>query len=253
MSDPDGPLPPLFPGRDGTGVRVAVIDSGVHPEHDHINAARIVPGVRIDREGLCHAGPAETLDRLGHGTAVTAAILEKAPGATCIPVRVFADSLATNARALLAAIRWATAQDVDVINLSLGTTNTAHTMVFAEAVAEAAARGIAVIAAHDVDGTACLPGSLPCVLGVTLDWDCQRERYYAPDAIPAALCASGFPRAIPGVAPRRNLYGISFAVAQITGFAACALEGRERHEQSAPAQALHAALVAALKTVPALS
>lgn len=250
---PDRPLPPLFPGRDGTGVRIAVIDSGVHPEHDHIEAVRIAPGVRIDREGQCHEGPDETLDRLGHGTAVTAAILEKAPGATCIPVRVFVESLATNARALLAAIRWATAQDVDVINLSLGTTNTAHTPVFAEAIAEAAAKGIAVIAAHDVDGTACLPGSLPCVLGVTLDWDCPRERYYVPASIPGALCASGFPRAIPGVAPRRNLYGISFAVAQVTGFAACALEGRERHDEGAPAEALHTALVAALETVPALS
>ena len=36
--------------------------------------------------------------------------------------------------------------------------------------------------------------------------------------------ASGYPRSIPGVAPERNLNGISFAVANMTGFVARAAE-----------------------------
>jgi hypothetical protein len=39
--------------------------------------------------------------------------------------------------------------------------------------------------------------------------------------------ASGFPRPLPGVPPSRNLNGISFAVATMTGFVARAMEALE--------------------------
>ena len=38
------------------------------------------------------------------------------------------------------------------------------------------------------------------------------------------FAASGFPRSLPGVPPKRNLHGISFAVANMTGFVARACE-----------------------------
>ena len=38
--------------------------------------------------------------------------------------------------------------------------------------------------------------------------------------------AAGLPRPIPGVPPARNLHGASFAVANLTGFLARALESR---------------------------
>ncbi len=244
LPDPDRALPPLFAGRTGAGVRIAVIDSGVHPAHPHIDAARLAPGALIARDGSVTSEAEATLDRLGHGTAVTAAILEKAPGATCLPVRVFAEKLSTSAPVLARAMRWALEQEVDLINLSLGTPNLAHTELFREVVAAASARGVAVIAAHAAEGVPCLPGHLPGVLGVTLDWDCPRARYYVPEDAPDALCASGYPRAIPGVAPTRNLYGISFAVAQVCGFAALACEGLKATDGlgTSPAQRLHAAL-----------
>jgi hypothetical protein len=37
--------------------------------------------------------------------------------------------------------------------------------------------------------------------------------------------ASGFPRPIPGVTPEKNLKGLSFAVANVTGLVAAALSG----------------------------
>ena len=40
----------------------------------------------------------------------------------------------------------------------------------------------------------------------------------------SAFLASGFPRPIPGVSPARNLGGISFAVANVTGVLARLLE-----------------------------
>jgi len=46
-----------------------------------------------------------------------------------------------------------------------------------------------------------------------------------PDRV--EFSASGYARPIPGVPPERNLNGISFAVANMTGFVARACEGLE--------------------------
>jgi subtilisin family serine protease len=198
-------------------ILVAVIDSGVHPDHPHIDATRLRPGIALASDGTLLEQGAIPLDRLGHGTAVCAALQEKAPEALLLPIRVFHDALRTSPLALVAAIDFATAQGARLINLSLGTTNLAHAPLFAAAIARAAAQGTCLIAASDNDGTPCLPGALPGVIGVSLDWDIPRETYRWSDG---RLIASGYPRPIPGVQPRRNLYGISFAVAQASGFAA---------------------------------
>jgi len=63
--------------------------------------------------------------------------------------------------------------------------------------------------------------ALPGVIPVQLDWDCPRERYRTSriDGV-EVYRASGFPREIPGVPRERNLSGISFAVANVTGLLA---------------------------------
>lgn len=206
-------------------VRIAIIDSGVHPDHPHIDAARLLPGFAVARDGA--EREADTVDSLGHGTAVTAAIMEQAQDALCLPIRVFHDGLRTSARALVSAIDRAVEARVDMINLSLGTLNPAHGTAFAAALERAEEAGVLIIAARDVDGQPCYPGSLDGVLGVSLDWDCPRETYVVRDGI---IHASGHPRPIPGVAQRRNLYGVSFAVANVSGIIA-----RERQANPNPA------------------
>lgn len=199
-------------------LRIAVIDSGVHPTHPHIAADRLLPGLSLLADGTVLTGEDEALDRLGHGTAVTAAIQEQAPDAFILPIRVFREGLRASARALAGAIRCAIEARVDLINLSLGTPNAAHADVFAALADEAVAAGALIVAAREAEGTPCWPGCLPQVLGVGLDWD-------VPRGVPGlgtdgVVYASGYPRPIPGVPQQRNLYGISFAVAQMTGWAA---------------------------------
>ena len=89
-------------GCGGEGVRIAVVDSGVHALHPHVGG--VAGGVAIGSDGTEAAG---YLDRLGHGTAVTAAIKEKAPEAELLAVKVFGDRLATSCGALVRAIEWA--------------------------------------------------------------------------------------------------------------------------------------------------
>ncbi len=200
-----------------TPVRIAVVDSGVHAQHPHVNG--VAGGVSItpdDRE------ESDYVDRLGHGTAVTAAIREKASDAEIFAVKVFHESLATRIQSLLHALDWSARNGMHLINLSLGTDNPHHEAVLRATVDRLVGQGIKLIAAHEDSGVRWLPGSLPGVVPVALDWDCPRDEYRTstlPDGR-TLYHASGYPRSIPGVAPERNLKGISFAVANVTGLIA---------------------------------
>jgi subtilisin family serine protease len=197
-------------------VRVAVIDSGVHASHPHVGG--VAGGVAIDADGR---ESNDYVDRLGHGTAVTAAIREKAPDAALYAVRVFDRALVTRVGTLVHAIEWAARHDVQIVNLSLGTSNGDHEPLLREAVALASDAGVIIVAARDDEGVRWLPGSLPGVIPVQLDWTCPRETLRAVDIDGVTVFrASGYPRPIPGVPPERNLNGISFAVANVTGLAA---------------------------------
>jgi subtilisin family serine protease len=208
-------------GRTGRGVRVAVIDSGIHASHPHVGG--IAAGASFDRLGRIGGDGA---DRLGHGTAVAAAIREKAPEAELLSARVFDTSLETTALALVAAMRWAMGQGAAILNLSLGTTNADHEPALAAAVADATARGAMVVAAAPTAEARWLPGALPGVVAVELDWGAARDACrVSVDARGAMrVRASGYPRPIPGVPPERNFKGQSFAVANATGLLALSKE-----------------------------
>lgn len=180
-------------------------------------------GVGFDSAGV---GQSDFIDRLGHGTAVAAAIHEKAPDAVLLAVKVFDRSLSTSVTALVAAIDWAMGRHARLVNLSLGTSEAEHESPLRGAVERAVAGGVLIVAAVDPGGPRWLPGSLPGVVPVGLDWDCPRHelRTGSDESGAWSVRASGFPRAIPGVPPERNLKGISFAVANATGFLARLLE-----------------------------
>lgn len=234
FSNPEAEPPLPFPRATGAGLRVAVIDSGVNPAHSHIGG--VAGGVSI--LGPEHIQKDSFLDVLGHGTAVMAAIQEKAPGAEYFAVKLFQNALRTSTPALLAAIEWSVAKGVDVINLSLGTVNWAYESRFRAAIDAANARGITVVSAREAGEQACLPGSLEGVIGVSLDWDCPRTRYRCGILGGARrYYASGYPRSLPGMPRERNLQGISFAVANMTGFV---LRARELHSAADIGEALFA-------------
>ena len=207
-------------GRTGRGVRIAIVDSGVHAGHPHIGGIR--GGVAFDDTGGTHD---DIVDRLGHGTAVAAVIHEKAPDAELWIAKVFDRTHETTGRALVEAIRWAVGQRVAFINLSLGTTNLGHSEALAVAVREAAAAGAEVVAAAPTETDAWLPGGLPDVIAVELDWTCPRDECHMRTLPNGArrVHASGYPRPIPGVPPERNVKGQSFAVANATALLALAM------------------------------
>jgi subtilisin family serine protease len=206
--------------RTGKGVVVAAIDSGVHAAHPHVGG--VWRGLAIREDGTIDD---EYVDRLGHGTAVIAAIREKAPDADILAIKVFWTSLATNTATLVRAIDAAVAQGAAVINLSLGTADMRHRADLQAAVARARDRGAVVVAAHDDNGVRWLPGCLDDVIAVRADWSCARDTYSIVSVEDrTAIATSAYPRDIPGIPRERNVNGVSFAVANASGFVARALE-----------------------------
>jgi hypothetical protein len=203
-------------------VKIAVIDSGVNQDHPHITTPMtggVSVGARDQFDGLDYT------DHLGHGTAVMAAIQQKAPDAQYWAIKLFDASLSTRTEYLLNAIEWALARGVDVINLSLGTRRMEFTTAFEAVANKAHELGTILVAPREAHGAACLPGCLPNVLSIGLDWDCPRETFRVENASAAPIFhASGYPRSLPGRPKERNLNGISFAVANMTGFVARARE-----------------------------
>ena len=201
-------------------VRVAVIDSGVHATHPHVGG--VAGGIGIDDTGRVHD---DYVDRLGHGTAVAAAIREKAPASEIFAIKVFDRELAATGMALVAAFERAIEHGAHIINLSLGTPNVDHEASLASVVREARAAGAIVVAAGEQDGVRWLPGALDGVWPVLLDWSVPREecRVTMRSGSAPVFHASGFPRPIPGVPPENNLKGLSFAVANVTGLVAAAM------------------------------
>ena len=200
---------------------VGVIDSGIHASHPHIGP--VAAGAGFDAEGNVQD---DTVDRLGHGTAVAAAIQDLAAAAHVCPLKVFDRTLDTSVEALVAAIDWAALRKLPLVNLSLGTKDRSRAAALMDAVGRARAVGSIVVAAGSDHGIDWLPGTLNLdgVLRVELDWTRPRGSHTVtggPEAPVFRTC--GYPRSIPGVDPERNLKGLSFAVANVTGIAARAM------------------------------
>ena len=197
---------------------VGVVDSGIHASHPHIG--EVAAGAGFDGDGNSHD---DTVDHLGHGTAVAAAIQDLAPAVRVCPIKVFDRTLDTSVGALVAAIDWAAAHELPLVNLSLGTNDRSRAGALADAVGRAHQAGVVVVAAGSNREVDWLPGVLDLdgVVRVELDWACPRGSYGftgPPEASVFRTC--GYPRPIPGADPERNLKGLSFAVANVSGIVA---------------------------------
>jgi len=191
-------------------VRIGMLDSGVHVGHPHL--ASVAGGVEITPDGEV----SKYIDTLGHGTAVASLIHHLAPDAELFAVKIFDHRLATNLSTVLRAIDWCIRHEIDIINLSLGTTNAEHRSPFTQVIERVRESNAVLVSAYEVNGAAMLPGSLPGVVGVAEDASCDRHDYRVAATEPLHLVACPFPRDIEGVPREHNLRGVSFAVAHVS-------------------------------------
>ncbi|WP_406261009.1 S8 family serine peptidase [Actinacidiphila glaucinigra] len=117
-------------GYDGTGVTVAVLDTGVDATHPDLKD-------RVDAQKNFSETP-DTVDRVGHGTHVASTVAGSgarsggkykgvAPGARIISGKVLDDSGAGRESDIIAGMQWAVDQGAKVVNLSLGGEDTPGT------------------------------------------------------------------------------------------------------------------------------
>ena len=140
-------------GLDGTGIQVAVIDTGIDPSHPAFDGARIVAWKDVPD------GRPEPYDLQGHGTYVAGLVAGQgrlrggAPGVDLIVVKVFDSGGSASDTWVAAGIRFAVEQGADVIGLSLGGGSIPSLGTQAEDATRAAvAAGVLVVAAAGNDG-----------------------------------------------------------------------------------------------------
>ena len=139
------------------------------------------------------------VDRLGHGTAVTAAIREKAPGAEIFAIKLFWRTLATDISTLVRDRRSGGAGRRRDQSRSRHLGDAAPRPAGSR-VARARAHHAIIVAANDDGGVRWLPGSLEGVVAVRADWTCDRSTYtvaFVEDRL--VLSTSPYSRNIPGV------------------------------------------------------
>ncbi len=147
-------------------IRVAIVDSGIDVSHSGMG--EIAGGVHIQiREKGEVVFLDDHADCVGHGTACAGIIRKKAPDAMLYSVRIFDESLIADGRALVAAIQWCIDNEMDVVNLSLGTIDVTFKKSLQKVCRKAVDAGVLLVAAESNDRHESYPAVFPEVIGVT--------------------------------------------------------------------------------------
>ena len=137
-------------GKTDTDIIVAVVDSGVQPDHPHL-LPRLVPGRNFTESGS--SDPDYISDGVGHGTHVAGTIVDcSTNNVKIMPVKVFTDKGAsTSTTQIFNAIVWAVDNGAKIINISSGAVNTSSTQnwdaYYKDSCDYAESKGVTVVAA----------------------------------------------------------------------------------------------------------
>ncbi|WP_432980596.1 S8 family serine peptidase [Dactylosporangium sp. CA-233914] len=219
----------------GTGVGVALIDSGVSQVTGLNDNARIINGPDLSFES--QAPNLRYSDTFGHGTHMAGLIAGRdpgtnlltvsdptnftgmAPGATLISVKVAAADGATDVSQVIAAIDWVVAHrddpalNIKVLNLSFGTDSTQDEQLdpLSHAVESAWKKGITVVVSGGNDGTTrdslSMPAANPYVIAVGAA-DLKGTEARADDVVADFSSRGNATRSVDLTAPGRSIVGL---------------------------------------------
>jgi subtilisin family serine protease len=223
-------------GADGSGVRVAIIDSGIDADHpdlgDSVDAAAVAFHVGAEGNVIETSGPHE--DSFGHGTACAGIIHSLAPGARLTSVKVLGKGLQGKAAAFLAGLKWAIDNGFPIINLSLGTRRRDWALAFHEACDRAYFGGSFVVTAANNVQRRSYPSLYASVTSVACTTDRDPFRFqWNPDP-PTEFLAHGIDVEVPWLDGQRiRTTGNSYAAPHISGIAALIMS---KHPELRPFQ-----------------
>ncbi|MCA9837265.1 MAG: S8 family serine peptidase [Trueperaceae bacterium] len=140
----------------GQGIKVAVIDTGIDLNHPMFQG-RLAPSTEwkdyVDNDSYPQEGSSSG-KAYGHGTAAAGIVLQVAPLATILPIRVLGPDGQGDLDDLLLAIDWAVQKGADVINLSLGSVDYIDPLFYT--VDAAMSSGVYIVAAAGNTGNTTL-------------------------------------------------------------------------------------------------
>lgn len=111
----------------GKGIKVAVIDTGIDVDLPALEG-KLVKSSKW-KDFIDGGAPGESIGNYkGHGTAVAGIVLQVAPNATIMPIRVLNGDGRGNLADVIKAIDWAITKEADIINLSLGSYKKSHAL-----------------------------------------------------------------------------------------------------------------------------
>jgi thermitase len=135
----------------GNGIKVAVIDSGIDLNHPMFNGRLSASSDfwdYVDNDPMPNDEPGSS--GYGHGTAVAGIVLQVAPRATILPIRVLRPDGSANTSDIVSAIARAVNNNANIINLSLGTAGYDQSLM--EVCAWANSKGVRIVAAAGNNG-----------------------------------------------------------------------------------------------------
>jgi subtilisin family serine protease len=236
-------------GSDGSGVTVAIIDSGVERDHPAIGG-KLIRSVRVELAADPDDDPVvldddDAMDVVGHGTACAGIIHAIAPGADLVSVRVLGPENRGKGIVFAAGLDWAIDQGAGVMNLSLSSKSDALFGTF-HGLADRAyfANVLLVCAANNLPGNS-YPSLFASVVSVAAhDVPDPAAWFYNPRP-PVEFGAHGLDVDVAWRGgTRTTATGNSFAAPHIAGYAALI---RAKHTEATPFEVK--AILAATATV----
>ena len=190
----------------GYGVKVAVIDTGVDLAHPALREALAPASQWKDFYGGDNIPQDEgTFGQAGygHGTEVAGIIRQIAPRATILPIRVLGPDGGGNIFHLTAAIQYAVAQGVKVINLSLGSDMAVQAVE--AAINSATSKGVLVVASTGNTGDTRV--SYPASSSTMGNFNVLRLSVTSVDPYDRKSAFATYGGSVKLAAPGENVYG----------------------------------------------
>lgn len=233
----------------GRGVKVAIVDSGIDATHPALNGP--VNGyVTVEMDGdEAHYHTEVHEDSCGHGTACAGIIRSLAPECEIYSIKVLGRGLVGRGATFIAGLRWAIENQMDVCNLSLGTTKKDFFVGLHEVADLAYFRNVLLVTAANNLPIPSFPSMYASVISVAAHDEQEPSRIYYNTRPPVEFGALGIDVRVAWLDQKWiTATGNSFAAPHITGIAAKIL-GTHRHATPFQVKTMLRALCA--NTVPA--